>query len=414
MNRPLRFAMVTTFYPPYNFGGDGYAVQRLTHALARRGHAVTVIHDADAFRSLSDAPEPAPTTTPPGVTVHRLESRAARLSCLATQQTGRPVIHGRTIRRILATGFDVIHFHNISLVGGPAVLGYGSGIKLYTAHEHWLVCPTHVLWRHNREVCTGRECLRCVLHYRRPPQLWRSGSLLERQSAHVDEFLTLSDFAARKHAEFGFSRPHTVIPTFLPDEAAPTGAAPEPTAAPYFLFVGRLSRIKGLQDLIPCFTGEGTTELWIAGSGEYEPELRALAGNGPRIRFLGQLPPEALRPLYRNALAAVVPSACYEVFPMVVLEAFREGTPIVARALGPFPEIIAASQGGILFETQDALERALAALTDDPALRARLGAAGLAAFTSRWSESVALERYFDVITAVAERRGIDLTLPGQA
>jgi glycosyltransferase involved in cell wall biosynthesis len=406
--------MITTFYPPYNFGGDGYAVQRLTHALARRGHSVTVIHDADAFRSLSTGPEPAPLAAPSGVTVHRLESRAAKLSCLATQQSGRPLVHGRTIRRILGSGFDVIHFHNISLVGGPGVLGYGSGIKLYTAHEHWLVCPTHVLWRHNREVCTGRECLRCVLHYRRPPQLWRSGSLLERESAHVDEFLTLSHFAASKHAEFGFSRPLTVIPAFLPDDEGTSREAQEPPVVPYFLFVGRLSQIKGLQDLIPFFTGEGTAELWVAGSGEYEPELRALAEDGPRIRFLGQLSPDALRPLYQHALAVVVPSACYEVFPMVVLEAFREGTPIIARALGPFPEIVAASQGGMLFQTQDELGSALVALTDDPELRTRLGAAGRAAFESRWSEAVALGSYFDVIEGVAKRRGIDLTIPDHA
>lgn len=413
MTRPLRFAMVTTFYPPYNFGGDGYAVRRLSHALAKRGHSVDVIHDADAFRSLSDGREPAPEAEPAGVTVHRLESRLPTLSCLATQQTGRPVVHGRTIRTILEAGFDVIHFHNISLVGGPRVLGYGSGIKLYTAHEHWLVCPTHVLWRHNREVCTGRECLKCVLHYRRPPQLWRSGALLERESAHVDAFLTLSQFAADKHAEFGFHRPLQVIPTFLPDEAALPARASHAGGAPYVLFVGRLSRIKGLQDVIPHFVGPGSTELWIAGSGEFEPALRTLAGDSPRIRFLGQVRPEALRPLYQGALAIVVPSACYEVFPMVVLEAFREGTPIVARALGPFPEIVAASQGGILFETPAELDAALTSLGTDSALRDRLGAAGREAFVTRWSESVALERYFDVIRGIAGRRGIDLAAAGR-
>jgi hypothetical protein len=48
------------------------------------------------------------------------------------------------ILQILETGFDVIHYHNISLVGGPTILAYGQGIKLYTMHEYWLVCPTHV------------------------------------------------------------------------------------------------------------------------------------------------------------------------------------------------------------------------------------------------------------------------------
>jgi hypothetical protein len=39
------------------------------------------------------------------------------------------------ILQILETGFDVIHYHNISLVGGPTILAYRQGIKLYTMHE---------------------------------------------------------------------------------------------------------------------------------------------------------------------------------------------------------------------------------------------------------------------------------------
>ena len=80
-----------------------------------------VIHDADAYRVLGGA-EATPIAEPPGVTVHTLRSPAPALSCLATQQLGRPLVHGRRIRRILARGLDVVHFHNVSLVGGPHVL----------------------------------------------------------------------------------------------------------------------------------------------------------------------------------------------------------------------------------------------------------------------------------------------------
>lgn len=200
--RPLRFAMVTTFYPPFNFGGDGHYVRQLAHALARRGHTVDIIHDADAYALSGGAdPDPKPTAEPEGVTVHTLRSALPRLSCLATHQLGRPLVHGARIRKILSRGFDVIHFHNISLVGGPGILSYGAGVKLYTAHEHWLVCPMHTLWRHDREICTGRECLRCTFAYKRPPQFWRAGDFLARQARHIDAFIALSRFSAEKHAE---------------------------------------------------------------------------------------------------------------------------------------------------------------------------------------------------------------------
>ncbi len=410
MSRSLRFAMVTTFYPPYHFGGDGEAVRRLAHALARRGHQVDVIHDIDAYHTLTRR-KPTPLVEPEGVRVHGLRSPLGALSCLATQQLGRPLVHGREIRRILDQGFDVIHFHNISLVGGPGILSYGSAIKLYTAHEHWLVCPSHVLWRHNREVCTGRECLRCVLHYKRPPQLWRNTTFLERQSRHVDAFLTLSTFSAEKHREYGFDRPMTLIPAFLPDQdtaGPPSGAAGAGPSggASYFLFVGRLEAIKGLQDLIPRFRGDGSAELWIAGRGAYEPELQRLAAGSTRVRFLGQQTAEQLRVLYRGAVAVVVPSVCYEVFPMVVLEAFREGTPIIARALGPLPEIVTRSGGGLLFTSNEELDAALATMAQDPGRRDQLGKAGARAFNDHWCESVAMESYFGVIRGVAQRRGL--------
>jgi glycosyltransferase involved in cell wall biosynthesis len=405
----LRFAVITTFYPPYHFGGDAYAVRRLVHALANRGHRVEVIHDADAYYALNPDADPRPLDEPKGVQVHTLRSKAGRWSCLATHQLGRPVVHGRQIADILRTGFDVIHFHNISLVGGPGILAYGDAIKLYTAHEHWLVCPTHVLWRHNREVCDSRQCFRCVLSYRRPPQLWRAGSLLERNARHVDAFLSLSRFSANKHKEFGFASPMRVVPPFLPDAERATPVAPateDLTARPYFLFVGRLERIKGLQDAIPLFRGEGPADLLIAGTGNFEPELRALGVNAPRVRFLGQQPAERLRTLYRNAIGTLMPSTCYEVFPMVALESFREGTPLIARRLGPFPDIIADSGGGLLFDNESSLRDAIARLTGDKALRNELGAAAAAAYETRWSEKVAMGEYFSLIQDLAEKRGM--------
>ena len=170
----LRFCFLTTFYPPFNFGGDGIGIQRLARGLARAGHHVTVVHDVDAYNLLHKGPEPSPVAEVPGVEVISLRSGAGALSPLLTQQTGRPIVNGRRIRRILAEGeYDVINFHNISLIGGPGILKYGKALKLYMAHEHWLVCPMHVLWRHGRELCTGRGLFSLHLELPAAPQFWR-------------------------------------------------------------------------------------------------------------------------------------------------------------------------------------------------------------------------------------------------
>ena len=183
MTRPLRFLHVTTFYPPYSFGGDAIYVARLAQALAERGHQVDVVHCVDSYRLLArrreqrmnDAEPTAVGQAHPNITVHGLESGWGWLSPLLSQQTGRPYLKRRVLQHLIDQGVDVIHFHNTSLFG-PGALSLGSArlraVKLYTTHEHWLVCPTHVLWRFNRERCERPTCFRCTLAAGRPPQLW--------------------------------------------------------------------------------------------------------------------------------------------------------------------------------------------------------------------------------------------------
>jgi glycosyltransferase involved in cell wall biosynthesis len=110
--------------------------------------------------------------------------------------------------------------------------------------------------------------------------------------------------------------------------------------------------------------------------------------------------------LYSGARALIAPSVGYEVFPLVVLEAFRHGTPVIARRIGPYPEIIEASAGGLLFQNAAELDAAITSFTIDAARRQTMGEAGERAFRARWSEAAALAEYLDLIRSVAARRGL--------
>ena len=400
----LRIAMLTTFYPPYNFGGDGIGISRLSSALARRGCDVTVIHDRDAYLSLAKN-EVGPFVGDPAVKVIGLTQKGI-MSPMLTQQLGAPALKHTQLSGLLARGsFDVTWFHNISLIGGPKLLSYGSGIKIYEAHEHWLVCPTHVLWRYNREPCRERDCLRCSLSYRRPPQLWRNTDLLAKQAQHIDAFIAKSEFSRSKHAEFGFEAPMTVVPYFLP-KLSTTGAdlVPPRHDKPFFLFVGRLEKIKGLQDVIPAFAGADGPDLLVAGSGDYELRLRTMAKDMPRIKFIGRLSPDELTAYYRDALALIVPSICYETFGIILIEAMRQGTPVIARNFGSFPEIVARG-GGLLFDDERELKNAISAISTQPDTRTALSRQAARAFAEHWCEDVVIDRYLDVLSEAASRRG---------
>ena len=61
------------------------------------------------------------------------------------------------------------------------------------------------------------------------------------------------------------------------------------TRRPFFLFVGRPEKLKGLQTTIPIIREHAGMELAIAGDGDYASELKRLAGDCERIHFLGGL-----------------------------------------------------------------------------------------------------------------------------
>ena len=403
---PLRICMVTTFYPPYHFGGDAIAVQQLSRALVRAGHQVTVVHDVDAYRALAGG-TPVVDAGEDGVTVVRLESRLGALSPLLTQQLGRPVVHGWRLRRLLAKGrFDVVNFHNVSLIGGPGALHLGGdALRIYMAHEHWLVCPTHILWRHDRELCTSRECLRCVLHYGRPPQLWRYTGTLDRSLREVDAFVAMSAFSRAKHHEFGFPFEMEVLPAFVPvSDPAESAPSERPHARPYFFFAGRLERIKGLDEVLDVLRDYPDADLLVAGEGSYAPQLQAMAAANSRVHFLGRVAPAAMRAYYAHAIALVVPSVCFETFGLTLIEAFREGTPVIARRLGSFPEIVQQSGAGILFSTSDELRAALQRLQHDDETRRSMSSSARSACLERWTEAVVIPRYLQIVHQAVERR----------
>ena len=415
MSTGLRFCMVTTFYPPYSYGGDGITVQRLATALVRAGHDVTVVHDAGAYAALGHrTPAAHPLESDDGVEVVTLHRHHPRLSGLLTHQLGRPIGHAPRLEDVLADGdFDVVHFHNVSLIGGPGALSLaGDATVLYTAHEHWLVCPTHILWRHEREPCPARECLRCTLRHRRPPQLWRHSEFFDRQLQHVDTFIALSEFSRDKHREFGFPHTMEVLPPLVSDGAVARGDDESPLDAPYFLCVGRLEEIKGIHTVIPLFVADPPADLVIAGAGSQEPELKRLASGSPHIHFIGQQSPDALRRYYRHARAHIAASICFETFGNTVVESLQQATPVIARQLGPFPELIDASLGGMLFTDAGEMRAAIERLAGDDDLRARMGAAGRRAFEARWSERAVLPRYLDIVDrARASRRAPSVLTP---
>jgi glycosyltransferase involved in cell wall biosynthesis len=384
-------------------------LHRLVNLLAREGHEVDVIHCVDSYKVLAKREPELQFSNHPNVTVHSLRSRLGFLSPLIAQQTGSTWPKTDNILEVLySKKFDVIHYHNISLLG-PKVLrlkpDYKDFIKLYTTHEHWLVCPMHVLWKNNERLCDKPECLRCTIKFGRPPQWWRYSQLLEKCVDAVDAFISPSLFTRQMHQERGFKPPLVVVPHFVPgQESGSSSDGPSPHSRPYFLFVGRLEKIKGVDTLLSIFDRYRHADLLIVGTGSYEAELRRRAEGMTHVHFLGALAQERIRDFYRHAIAVLVPSICYEVFGLIVVEAYQQGTPVIAHALGGLTELVEQSQGGFLYHTPDELLAAMERLRTDPTLRREMGDRGYQMYGEKWSESAHLETYFALLEETARQK----------
>jgi glycosyltransferase involved in cell wall biosynthesis len=401
--------MITTFYPPYSFGGDAIYLYRLCQELARRGHTVDVVHCADSYRLYR--PEPGPSAYPnaPGITLHTLRSGWGPLSPLLSHQTGLPLLKTGALRRVLAARrFDVIHYHNVSLFG-PGVLEieppYDGWVKLYMMHEHWLVCPMNVLWKYNRRACDKPDCLRCTVVSKRPPQLWRYTGLRDRAARAVHRFLSPSRFTRDMHRSRGFPYPIEVLPYFLDRvDHEWQSPGPRPQERPYFLFVGRLEKIKGLQNVLPEFAGDGGYDLLVSGSGTYEKELKRQAAGMPRVKFLGWVGQDRIGPYYHHALGVIVPSITYETFGIILIEAFARQTPVIVHDLGALPEVVHDSGGGFIYRTPQELRDAMSRLAADPGLRREMGRQGYDAFCRYWTTEPHLKLYYNYIQEAVNSR----------
>lgn len=396
--RSLNICLVTTFYPPWSFGGDAVAVESLAHALVDDGHRVTVVHCLDAYRTLAHGQPIGKLREREGLRLVSLSGWPYQLSPTVTYLTGRPVLRQARLDRLFAQErFDVTHFHNISLLG-PRVLRIGTGVRLLTLHEHWLVCPMHVLWKDNKELCIEPSCLRCTLRFRRPPQLWRATDLLARSLAGIDAVLAPTQFVLDEHARRGLRLERGVVhPYFVADPGVALGLRERAR----FAFIGRLEPIKGIVPLLDVFREARELELVVAGDGSQRDHVKRLSSGLPNVTFLGRVDNNGVGALLSSVTALVIPSVGYEVGPVVAVEAFARGTPVVGRALGGIAEHLAGADCPT-FTSDDEIVPTLRALVESPVVTSEIGARARAWFELRHTTRRHLDTYYEVI----ERGGL--------
>lgn len=381
----MRVLMLAQFYPPI-IGGEERHVRNLSLALLSRGHDVsvgTIWHQGLAQFEL-DA----------GVRIHRLCGTTQQLGKLFSQAERRfatplpdPGLVLRLGQIVSDEKPDIVHAHNWMLYSYlPLKRSYGARLVV-TLHDLSLVCATKT-GMHKGEPCAGPElgkCLRCASdHYGAikggltTVGNWLS-SALERRV--VDQFLVVSKAIAMGNRIEDGTTPFEIVPNFVPDDIGVL--SPECDSRldqlpdqGYLLFVGDLTRFKGIHVLI-----EGYSMLRNAPPlvliGRVCPDTpRKLPTN---VSIFESWPHAAVMHAWSRCLFGIAPSILPDACASVVIEAMSVGKPIVATTVGGMPDLVDHGTTGFLVPPGDApaLAMALRTLIDNPDLRTEMAAAGL-------------------------------------
>ncbi|MCM1006561.1 MAG: glycosyltransferase [Ruminococcus flavefaciens] len=170
-------------------------------------------------------------------------------------------------------------------------------------------------------------------------------------------------------------------------------------------FTGRLVYYKGVDILLKAFAMTENCELFIAGTGEMEQELKAFAKRHnieKKVHFLGFLPDEELKQAYADCDIFVLPSvAKSEAFGIVQLEAMVYGKPVINTKLpSGVPYVSVHGKTGLTVPPSDAkaLAEAINTLAADAKMRENFGKAAAERVMTEFNEKNVVRKLYGVLS----------------
>ncbi len=383
----MRILMLSQFYAPIP-GGLQQMVRDLSLTLVQGGHSVAVatLWNPGTLEYEVDG----------GVRIYRLRSLVQRIPGNSrSREEGRqhappwpdPGVMSALHQIIQREQPEVVHAHDWLVYSFLPLKVWGKARLVMTLHEYGAVCAKHRLMHRGRP-CAGPALVKCLAcasahygHLRGIPITLANRLMSTAERAAVDLFLPISQAVAEGDGLVRHRLPYHIVPDFVLDETE-TGPAnlaayvSQLPAEPYILYVGDLSRDKGVHILLQAYA-----EL------EHAPPL-ALIGRHcddlpahlpPNVHLLNSWPHAAVLEAWRRSLLAVVPSVWAEPFGIVALEAMAAGRAVIASQTGGLTDIVLPGETGLLVPPGDvtALRQALGRLLQDANLREQFGQAGL-------------------------------------
>ena len=319
----------------------------------------------------------------------------------------------REMRRILKVERpDVVNVHNLYPFISPAALFEckKAGVPVVmTVHNFRLICPTGLFMRDGKpcELCLERGNEWNCVRYNCEHSLLKSVGYAARNAVArysgayrkcVDRFACITDFQRQKLIQAGFDAGKIVV---IPN-SVPCPPSFQSTLGDYIAYVGRLSYEKGYDLLIEVARRHPDIQFRFAGAQRMPGEVET----PKNVRFMGYLKGKKLSDFIQNARFLVIPSRCYEGFPMAILEAAQFGKPAVGPNHGGFTEIIGERDAaiGCLFAPGDvdALEQQVVSLWNNPSEIARLGGKAHDKLLREYSTEVIYQKWNNLVQGLLQ------------
>jgi glycosyltransferase involved in cell wall biosynthesis len=380
----MRVLIVTDSYWPL-IGGANRSIELLAQNLARDGHAVTV---ATAWQ------DGVPTVEDQGpVRIHRLRDLTSRMSWVSEDPYKHnpppfpdPEAVWRLRRLVGSVEPDIVHAYGW-LTHSTAVALIGKRIPLLiSARSYGNICAVHNLVRRG-EICEGPAPLKCLAcsasNYGAAKGtaavvgVFGSGPVLRRKTTAIH---SVSRFVAAKMDRYLRVRGarNEVVPNFHEDvserpvDEEMLARLPD---RPFIFYVGAFREIKGIEELFAAYEAlPDPPPLVLAGT--RAPDTPSFPAG---VTVIEDVPYPTLLAMWERAMFGVFPTKIPEALGNVVHEAMSKGCAVIGTRPGGHEDMIEDGVNGLLVPAGDAaaLTVAMARLTDDEALRERLGAAAL-------------------------------------
>lgn len=292
---------------------------------------------------------------------------------------------GRRVEDAIATARpQVVHVHNTFSAASPSVYAAaaGQGVPvIQTLHNYRFICPAATVFRdgHVCTDCVGRSIpwpavLHACVRGSHPQSAVAAATLTFHRARgtfarDIRGYVALTSFQRDLMIDGGLPAERIrVIPNFL---------EPDPGTGSHnrrgVLYAGRLAVEKGVPVLLQAASQEPGI-ITLIGSGPLRDSVQAAAASGD-VGYSGPLAHEDVVDRLRRTIAVALPSVWFEGFPLVVLEAFATGSPVIASRIGSLAEMIEEGRTGLLAEPNDAADLAakIRWATNHPAEMARMG-----------------------------------------